>query len=996
MSTGGQDLDPTARHAKALLALARSPNFEGAEVAIQDLEDIMALESSPPDAKLANDLAAAYFVRAQRGDRLDDLLRGLESVERALEIDPNLGTAQFNRGLICDAIGARECARESWTSYRRIDADSDWSREATRRLDRLNERERDSDWPQRKVALRVAVARGDHGRIRPLVQGWRRSVREWIEIELLPNGFAAAWTAPATRPEDLAVAEELAATLADLNGDRLPDLAVQHARSLLAGSDAGARKRLANGLAAFAAAEAVLGEQDPNYELAGQRFARARIELEAAESPLTLRATLGEAECNYQSNRRKKAKQSLTLFLRRPEIPDFPSLEARALHIQGSLLSPQGKIAPALSNYDAARFAYLKIGDRQSADLMAVRSVQLRGNSFGFDRQSWSALYRALPALDDPKPTQRFVVRGELLWAAQSLGCNRAADRLYRIDPDREQLKPAEAALYWGYLSNNSQQLGRPKQAAEEARRALESSSTAGKNALEDTKWRIEEVAARIALEHGDANRAAEHLQAALKIVKSANLDYFLVGLETQLAEALLAGKRGPEAIRALKAAVADLEWQWRREFVGRQVASESVRSQYFDLNGQPIALLVDLLAEQGDFEAAFKVSEIRRAREILDLLARHPISGSARADRSARTLSLDELEKELPQGESQTLVSFSLREDHAWVFLLDHKGLRGQRIPIGRQTLREETAKLVKLLRPNASLSELQAVLGRLHQALITPWLTNVAREATLVIIPDQELHTVPFSALWNEKSREYLVETHAIAIAPSASLWARAVARNREIPETSTPSILAVGNPTFDAELFPDLAPLYYAAQEAEDVARGYLFRTVIEGPAATPGRVFGAARGVDVVHLAVHALTIDSPPDALLILAKDGELESGQVRADDLLQTDFGSTRLLFLAACSSAGGEPIGAQGAATLVRALLGAGVPAVVGTLWPIDDDKTQELAAAFHYNFRTGANAAEALRQAQIKLIRRDDDLSSPRVWGGFAVIGSAQLHSP
>jgi CHAT domain-containing protein len=78
----------------------------------------------------------------------------------------------------------------------------------------------------------------------------------------------------------------------------------------------------------------------------------------------------------------------------------------------------------------------------------------------------------------------------------------------------------------------------------------------------------------------------------------------------------------------------------------------------------------------------------------------------------------------------------------------------------------------------------------------------------------------------------------------------------------------------------------------------------------------------------------------------------------------------------------------------LVRALLGAGVPAVVGTLWPIDDTTTPPLAKAFHRFLLDGDSAATAMQKAQLEFLYGETQLfRSARFWGGFEVIGSARL---
>ena len=81
---------------------------------------IAALENlSRTDAAAMSDLAAAYYVRAQREDRPSDLLRAFDAAEHALAASPRSPAARFNYALIEEALGLTEDAiRRGPTSSR--------------------------------------------------------------------------------------------------------------------------------------------------------------------------------------------------------------------------------------------------------------------------------------------------------------------------------------------------------------------------------------------------------------------------------------------------------------------------------------------------------------------------------------------------------------------------------------------------------------------------------------------------------------------------------------------------------------------------------------------------------------------------------------------------------------------------------------------------------------------------------------------------------------
>jgi CHAT domain-containing protein len=80
---------------------------------------------------------------------------------------------------------------------------------------------------------------------------------------------------------------------------------------------------------------------------------------------------------------------------------------------------------------------------------------------------------------------------------------------------------------------------------------------------------------------------------------------------------------------------------------------------------------------------------------------------------------------------------------------------------------------------------------------------------------------------------------------------------------------------------------------------------------------------------------------------------------------------------------------------TMATAFLAAGATAVIGTRWPVDDDTTLALSIRVHQHLKDGHDPAEALRRAQLDLLRPGPELRSslgPR----FAATDDARLSHP
>ena len=93
--------------------------------------------------------------------------------------------------------------------------------------------------------------------------------------------------------------------------------------------------------------------------------------------------------------------------------------------------------------------------------------------------------------------------------------------------------------------------------------------------------------------------------------------------------------------------------------------------------------------------------------------------------------------------------------------------------------------------------------------------------------------------------------------------------------------------------------------------------------------------------------------------------GELFAGQ---------DLGQLRLFVLPACYSAKGEEVNAEGVYGLQRALHQAGVDDVVAALWKVADDTAPSLMLLFYHNLISGKPPIDALREAQLFLLRNPE----------------------
>ena len=266
-------------------------------------------------------------------------------------------------------------------------------------------------------------------------------------------------------------------------------------------------------------------------------------------------------------------------------------------------------------------------------------------------------------------------------------------------------------------------------------------------------------------------------------------------------------------------------------------------------------------------------------------------------------------------------------------------------------------------------------------YRALFAP-LRKHLRNQKLVLVPHGVLHYIPFAALRDPKSDRYLVQDYALTYAPSAS--ALRFLRAKETPVDG--SVVVVGNPV---PSIAGLAPLPGAKEEAAFVARTF-GTTAHLGAGAREALLHDLGGKVDLIHVAAHALYDSSHPlFSRIALAADAKHDGSLTVTEILSEIDLSGVNLVVLSACRSAVGQRSGGDEIVGLTRALLYAGTPGVISTLWNIDDASAAALMTGFYQRLGEGVTAAEALRDAQIAAIESG---KHPRHWSAFMLTGDPQ----
>jgi CHAT domain-containing protein len=290
---------------------------------------------------------------------------------------------------------------------------------------------------------------------------------------------------------------------------------------------------------------------------------------------------------------------------------------------------------------------------------------------------------------------------------------------------------------------------------------------------------------------------------------------------------------------------------------------------------------------------------------------------------------------------------------------------------------------------------------LGTLSAKLgpVTAWLGQRSGLRRLRVAPDGMLQLVPFAALAGAGGKP-LVEHLAISyLAAGRELIAPALPAR---PLTS--AIVAVspgprGAAPASAFRADRLVRLAGAEREARVVQQWLPEAELLGEGQATEARVkqlhrpkvlhivgHGIVRGAEDCAAGCQLAAIDPAARAMSLSAivleeaygrGPGSKEDGLLTALELETLDLQGTEMLVLSQCRMADGVPASGDGVFGMRRAAAIAGVKTLVAPLWNVADQAQQALIGAFYKELAAGMGRAEALRRAQLHVMRNPATVS-------------------
>ncbi|HEY9819758.1 MAG TPA: CHAT domain-containing protein, partial [Candidatus Sericytochromatia bacterium] len=288
-----------------------------------------------------------------------------------------------------------------------------------------------------------------------------------------------------------------------------------------------------------------------------------------------------------------------------------------------------------------------------------------------------------------------------------------------------------------------------------------------------------------------------------------------------------------------------------------------------------------------------------------------------------------------------------------------------------------------------------------KMYQWLLTPLEADLKVRGiqNLVFIMDERLRSLPLAALHDGQS--FLVENYSVGLMPSLSLT------DTRYTDIKKSHVLAMG-----ASKFTNQKSLPAVSVELSAITPNLWPGKALLDEALTLENLKSQRRteSFGIVHLATHAIFQPGEPSNSYIQLWDSQLRLNQLRQ---LGWNDPAVQLLVLSACKTA-------QGSAEVELGFAGlsvqAGVKSALASLWFVSDEGTMALMRKFYEELRQAPIKAEALRRAQVAMLKGEvrlengnlvtpsgvtplppeleqlgnQNLSHPKFWSAFTMIGN------
>jgi CHAT domain-containing protein len=328
----------------------------------------------------------------------------------------------------------------------------------------------------------------------------------------------------------------------------------------------------------------------------------------------------------------------------------------------------------------------------------------------------------------------------------------------------------------------------------------------------------------------------------------------------------------------------------------------------------------------------------------------------------------------------NQSLLSYHLFNNELITFYIDKKKQHFFKKSVNDSFYQALNLLSDEMRRPNPAI-DISSFKQYLHGILLADCEPYMKQKKVITIIPDDDLHQLPFELLEN-KNGTLLLSQYAINY-----VYATRYLFAQQSLHTNTNNLLVVA--PFTQKGNPYFTVLPYTNNEIKD-----LKGIVLKDKEATKDNLIKNSIDADILHLATHAKANNNIPSqsfiALYLLPKDS---IGQyMYSAEIANLKLNNLKLVYLSACESGTGKLVKGEGLMSLSRSFANAGCNNIITSLWKADDVSTAYITQHFYQYLKKGDNQILALQKAKLDYINDpqiEKRKKQPYYWAHLIHIG-------
>ncbi len=256
------------------------------------------------------------------------------------------------------------------------------------------------------------------------------------------------------------------------------------------------------------------------------------------------------------------------------------------------------------------------------------------------------------------------------------------------------------------------------------------------------------------------------------------------------------------------------------------------------------------------------------------------------------------------------------------------------------------------------------EAAFQEFFAPLVAPLVSKSSEGDLIWFVPYDVLHYLPLHAL--RVDGRFLIERNAVVYSPSASIMKYCQAEHR----SGHDSVLVVGD---------SLNDLPHAREEALTVSKLFGADPLLGSDAtksAVTDLIKQAGQSLDILHFSCHGYfdSLEALKSGIMLAPGDNQSADGRqwsLTAEEIFNIEL-NAGLVTLSACETGVSEQRHGDELVGLTRALIYAGIPAVIVSLWTVNDTSTALLMNQFYSKLREpNTSKIAALQSAQKYLLK-------------------------